>query len=257
MKNPKIDLTEKHSLRLGKSKATKDPNGINLRSVMREPMAIPDEYDARKQYPGAPLSAYGNQQYGDCVMAGQYKQLNLNELRENGKLPGVTPQDVVNEYFRQTGGADNGLNMLQSLKSNVKNGLPVGRKRYYSFGLLELHLGDFEGQRQMIYSRVGSYSGVLLPKSAEKEIGSGKPWSITTGPGSTPGSWGGHLILIHAYSKKDKTFLCDTWGQLQLITEAWLKKYQDESRGLIDAVDNQKAKRLIDMLKFTHLKKAA
>jgi hypothetical protein len=58
---------------------------------------------------------FANDQYGDCVMAGRAHQTLRFELAEQKKVIAISDEDVTREYFQETGVADSGLVVLDSL----------------------------------------------------------------------------------------------------------------------------------------------
>ena len=84
---------------------------------------------------------------------------------------------------------------------------------------------------------------LYLPLAAQKQIQTGQPWEVTTGPGSAPGSWGGHYVYVSGYTAKGP--MCVTWGRKQQMTWAWFAKYCDEAYATFDA-KNQFRKGMIE-----------
>ena len=222
-----------------------DPRNFRF-AVLRKPVALPAAYDVDKRIPGLTNPMFANDRYGCCVIAERAHQTRRFEYVETKKLITITDKEVTAEYFRQSGGADSGLVMLDSLKAWRSRGWTAARQNLKIRAFAELAGQDLARQvRQTIYTDCGLDAGLWLPVSAQAEIATKKPWSKTTGPGSSPGSWGGHCVLIVAY---DQTYLtCITWAQRQKMTWRFFAKYCDESYGVIDAATTAKRRRSLDL----------
>ena len=92
--------------------------------------------------------------------------------------------------------------------------------------------------RRAIFADVGAGLGLELPKSAQAQIQTGQPWDVVSGPGSAPGSWGGHYVHVPGYTPLGP--VCVTWGRKQQMTWAWFGKYCDEAYAIFDAKNNFK-----------------
>jgi hypothetical protein len=76
----------------------------------------------------------------------------------------------------------------------------------------------------------GSYIGVALPVSAQRQAVWSVPPGGPTGTGA-PGSWGGHAVVIEAYDQHGLT--CITWGQKKKMTWGFWDAYCDEAYALL------------------------
>jgi len=237
--------------KLGKHKTKKDKRNFRFAALVRaKAPALPSAYDFDVAHPEIPTPMFANDVHGDCVMAGRAHQTLRFEDLEQGKVITITDKDVLNEYFKETGGADSGLVVLDSLKLWRSKGWKVGKDTYKIQAFAEVNYKDHGQVRQSIFADVGIGLGVQLPKDAQKQFQTGQPWDVTTGAGSKPGSWGGHYVYVPGYTPQGP--VCVTWGQKQQITWAWLDKYCDESYAIFDAHDGFK-KNVIDKSKLTAL----
>jgi len=145
---------------------------------------------------------------------------------------------VVDKYFQLTGGQDVGLNMLDTNRDWRTNGwnIPVsGKTRNYkieAFG--ELYVKNPKQLRQGIYLMHGIQLGLSLPVSAQAQTNQGY-WDVTTGPGSEPGSWGGHAVYATAYDFSN--IYVYSWGMKIRVTDAFIAKYADEAWVAVDSMD--------------------
>ncbi len=234
-----------HSLfKLGKGAARPDSRNLMFAAILRAPAALPKEYDFDLQHTGIPTPMFANDRYGCCVIAGRAHQtLRFERLEQAAKL-GITEKEVLNEYFRETGGEDSGLVVLDSLKRWRKNGWVAAKKRYHIQAFTQIQVKDHASIQQAIYLDVGVGLGLSLPKSAQGQVQAGKPWDVVSGPGSTRGSWGGHYVYVSGYTRLGP--VCVTWGRKQQITWSFLDKYCDETYAIIDAMDTVKKKKALD-----------
>src|SRR5262249_5758863 len=117
--------------KLGKSDAKRDDRNLMLAAVLRKARpALPKSYDFDTNHPGIPTPMFANDEYGDCVIAGRAHQTLRFELIEQGSLLMIPTSAVVKEYKKETGGADTGLVVLDSIKLWRKRGWQVGTHTY-------------------------------------------------------------------------------------------------------------------------------
>jgi hypothetical protein len=233
--------------KLGKAAAKKDKRNLKFATLLRAVPAVPDSYDFDTTHTGIPTPMFGNDTYGDCVMAGRAHQTLRFEDIEQGSVLMITDKDVLNEYFKETGGADTGLVVLSSLKLWRKRGWKVGKSIYKIKAFAEVNFANPDEVRQVVFSDVGIGLGLQLPKSAQVQIQTGQPWTVTSGPSSKPGSWGGHYVYVPGYTPSGP--VCVTWGRKQQMSWDWFSKYCDEAYAIFDAKDRFK-KVIIDKTKI-------
>jgi len=235
--------------KLGKAPAKKDERNLKFASLLRAaPPTLPSAYDFDSSHPGIPTPMFGNDTHGDCVIAGRAHQTLRFEDIEQGSVLMIIDKEVLKEYFKETGGTDTGLVLLDSLKEWRHNGWKVGKQTYKIQAFSEVAFTNHEEVRQAIYADVGVGLGLQLPNSAKTEIQTGQPWEVTSGPDSEPGSWGGHYVYVPGYTPSGP--VCVTWGRKQQMTWEWLDKYCDEAYAIFDAKDRFK-KTIIDKTKIT------
>lgn len=228
----------------GKKKPRRDSRNLQLRAILKPKLKLPTEYSFDALHPTIPLRMFGNADYGDCVEAAK-ANITLNfELLEQKKVLSITDKEVLNNYFRETGGGDDGLYLLDSLNDHRKTGFKTGGVPYKIKAFAEINRQSKTEVMTTIFSDSGSMIGINLPISAQAEINAGKPWSQTSGKGSVPGSWGGHCVLLIGYTKTGP--ICRTWAQHQAMTWGWFAKYCDEAYTVIDALDSAKSNRVFN-----------
>ncbi len=226
-------------LRLGKLPPKKDRRTLRLATVLRALPPIPETFDVDESLGGIPITPmFANDTFSDCVIAGQAHHTLRFEKFEQAKLLKISDQDVVKEYFKQTGNLDTGLYMLDSLNA-WRRGWLIGDQRYCidAFGIVNQL--DWDEVRAVMYLFHGTNTGFSLPRTADEQFKNGKRWEVETGPGSEPGSWGGHALYVKRAEKAlTKTLLtCCTWGKLHEMSLEFFRAYCDEAYGIVDAID--------------------
>jgi hypothetical protein len=233
--------------KLGKASARKDKRTPMFADLVRVTAAVvPPQYDFDTTHPGIPTPMFGNDTHGDCVIAGRAHQTLRFEDIEQGSVLMITDKAVLKEYFKETGGPDSGLVVLDSLQAWQKPGWRVGTHTYRIKGYSSVAFTNHDEMRTAIFSDVGVGLGVQLPNDAKQQIQTGQPWDVTTGPGAAPGSWGGHYVFVPGYTTLGP--VCVTWGRKQQMTWRWLDKYCDEAYAIFDANDTFK-KKVLDAAK--------
>jgi hypothetical protein len=202
--------------------------------MMRAALApLPLAYDFDTAHPGIPTPMFANDVLGDCVIAGRAHQTLRFEKIEQGSVLMIKDSDVTKQYFKETGGPDEGLVVSESLERWRREGWTVAAKKYKIRGYSTIDYRNPEEVRAAIYSDVGIGIGVLLPLSAKDQIHTGQPWEITAGPGAARNSWGGHYVYVCGYTTRGP--VCVTWGRKQQATWAWIARYCDEAYAIFDA----------------------
>ena len=232
--------------KLGKASAKKDDRNLKFTAVLRAAPKPPASYDFDSNHPGIPTPMFANDVHGNCVIAGRAHQTLRFENIEQGSVLMISDKDVLKEYFKETGGADSGLIVLDSLNEWRHKGWRVGKHTYKIEAYAQVNYKAKDEVRQAIYADVGLGFGLQLPKAAEKQMQTGQPWDVTSGPNAAPGSWGGHYVYVCGYTPKGP--VCVTWGRKQQMTWAWLNKYGDEAYAIFDAKNTFK-KSVVDSAK--------
>src|SRR5208337_4499924 len=110
--------------KLGKLPRKIDVRTFQLKKFMPTVLPpLPDTFDVDSVFANFyDTHMFGNDQYGDCVMAGRGHMTLRFEVFEQGVLIPITDKEVENEYFKETGGQDSGLVMLDSLNEWRQSG---------------------------------------------------------------------------------------------------------------------------------------
>lgn len=234
---PKAKGIQAHPhFKLGKAEAKRDPRNLKFAAVLRVKVPpVPKRYDFDVAHPGIPTPMFGNDELGDCVIAGRAHQTLRFEKLEQGKLIRIRDADVRREYFAETGGEDSGLVVLDSISRWRKKGWRVDGKPYTIRAYAELQPTDHVNVRRAIYADCGVGIGLRLPRSAQQQIDAGGTWDVVSGSSGRPNSWGGHYVYISGYTPEGP--VCVTWGRKQRMTWAFLDRYCDEAYAIFDAED--------------------
>jgi hypothetical protein len=219
-------IQEHKVFKLGKAKAKRDRRNLKFATLLKPKVALPTSYDFDLTHPGIPTPMFANDTLGDCVIAGRAHQTLRFEDIEQGSVIMITDADVTKEYFKETGGRDTGLVVLDSLNLWRRNGWKAGKRSYKIQAFAEVDRTSRDEVRRGIYADVGIGLGVQLP------------WDVTSGPKAKPNSWGGHYVYVPGYTPAGP--VCVTWGRKQQMTWAWLAKYCDEAYAIFDAKNSFK-----------------
>src|ERR1700681_3164425 len=116
--------------KLGKATAKRDNRNLMCAAILKAPVKVPLEYDFDLKHPGIPTPMFGNDVNGDCVIAGRAHQTLRFEDIEQGSEISISDADVLKEYFKETGGPDAGLVVLDSLNEWRSKGWTAGKRKY-------------------------------------------------------------------------------------------------------------------------------
>lgn len=171
--------------------------------------------------PKVPFPIDGNDQYGDCTIAGADHLARAwnAETGEHDHLP--TEQQIVTEYFKLTGGEDTGLNEAEVLRTWHGEGLHLfgGQIAAYApvppASVLQLH--------QAVAFYGGCYLGIACPQSAQEQFQNQEPWTYVHGSPIE----GGHCIVAIGYDQTG--LLCATWGGVTKVTYGFCAHYLEEA----------------------------
>lgn len=224
--------------KLGKAPAKRDPRNLQLKAVMvASAVKVPAAHDVDEKLPDLPTPVFGNDRVGCCVIAGRAHQMFRFEWVEQKKVIAITEAEVVEEYFEQSEGVDQGLITLDSLRLWRTAGWIAARRRYFIRAFAEIDRSNRQELKRALVLNLGVGIGLRLPKSAQVEFRAGDPWAKVSGPGSAPNSWGGHYVYVSAYNRTGLT--CVTWGRKHRMTWGFFAKYCDEAYSVIDAINTR------------------
>ena len=157
------------------------------------------------------LGDLGNDQYGDCGVAGLEHLLESDAADANETESFPSDQQAIAFYLQYTGGQDSGVVLSQYLTYVRTNG-------YYghtvaAFAPVSVH--DVPVLQAAIYLYDGAYTGIAVTQAMMDAFGQGEPWTLEMAQGEP---LGGHCIPLVAY---DGQYLyAITWGGIQKIEYA-------------------------------------
>ena len=170
----------------------------------------------------------GNDAVGDCVWAGACHEHMLwtalgstqsvfddaGALRAYSAVTGFNPDDPL---------TDSGTPVRDAMKYRANVGvLDVSGRPHRIAAYATIEPGDMDRLKAAAYLFSAVGVGILFPESAMDQFENGQPWDVVSN--EQPDS--GHYIPVVGF--RGGNFLCVTWGKLQQITSAFLKKYCDE-----------------------------
>lgn len=232
-------------VRLGKHPYKHDERTLQLaRFFKTDAVAIPSSFDFDHNRKPFPERMWGNDAYGDCVIAAEAN----NELRlervETWQTVSIQDGDAINRYKHITGceqpgdERDTGLVILDTMKDWRGNGFKTAYKgRDYKIDAYgELDASNPEELRAGIFLLHGIHFGIALPAAAQKMTNQGK-WDYNGESGAQwePGSWGGHCVYAKRYTNSSIYVL--TWEMEIEVTNPFIEKYADEAWGVVDSLD--------------------
>src|ERR1039457_4915750 len=172
---------------------------------------------------GVTLPIDGNDQYGDCVMAGTAHLIGAwdHEVTVTDHVP--VGQEVVNEYFELTGGADQGLNESDVLHTWHTAGL-FGDK---IAGYAPVNYQSLISLSQATAFYGGTMFGIQVPASCQEQFAAGEPWTYE--PDSP--IEGGHCVIELGYDSLYRYWA--TWGGVTQVAYSFIDAYCDEAWAFI------------------------
>ena len=228
-------MTQKPTYALGKSPAQRDPRNLLMGALLTKAAPPPAAYDVDDNRPALPVPMFANDTLGCCVISGRAHQTLRFERMEQGRTIAITDEEVKDEYFRQTGGVDSGLVVLDSLRQWRKQGWRAAGQNYKIRAFAEIMPSKTMELKRAICANLGVGIGLELPLSAQRQLERGLPWATTRGQSAAPGSWGGHYVYLVGYTPSGP--VCITWGQRQAMSWRFFGRYCSEAYAIFDAPD--------------------
>lgn len=225
--------------KLGKQDHKHDDKTLMMANFMEVPV-VPTKFDLEKNRAPFPVHIWGNNEYGDCVIAAEANALLRMERIETRRTVKAQDADAIKRYKHLTGcnnpgdSNDTGLVILDSMSDWRNNGFPVGAHTFQIAAYGELDPLEHDQLRAGIYLLHGIHFGFALPISAQQQTEQGF-WDVTLGVDSAPGSWGGHCVYADKYDE-DNIYVW-TWGREIRVSNAFVRKYADEAWAVVDNLD--------------------
>lgn len=180
----------------------------------------------RASVPVPPVSSWpmdGNDANGDCVFAAKEHDIRAFNALVGTKDATPSEQQVVDLYYKLTGGEDTGYVISNALALWHRSGLwankIVGYAPVKAKSLVDLHLAiDLFGLADI---------GIQVPQSVMEQFDAGKPWTVVK---NSPIE-GGHDIILVGYDQH--VVYGVSWGEVVEITYPFIANYMDEAWAII------------------------
>ena len=218
------------TLRLGKKPATKDPRDLlfaDFKAPALQPAPIGFSHVTLLAQPWGML---GNDQVGDCAIAGPAHETMLLNA-EAGKEVQFTTEGVIAIYSAITGydpadpTSDQGSDVRDVLAYRRSEGFADATGAAHKIGAyVALAAGDWVEllEALAVFECVGI--GIEVPESAMEQFQAGDPWEPVAGSPIE----GGHYVPVVARPEANLVEVV-TWGALQEMTQEFSEKYCDEA----------------------------
>ncbi len=225
----------------GKLPPKYDRRNIKLAAIFKKVLPpVPEASDTDAQIPfPIPNEMWANDKLGDCVEVTKFNWMLRAEAFEQRKVVPFTANDVKKNYFRETGGVDSGLVMLDAMKDWRSTGLIMGERKllcirrggtaYKIHAFADLEPGNANELRASVYFLGGAAAGFILPESVQRQWKNGEVWEDE----GDRNLWSGHAMEIKAYNEIGPK--CLTWGKEVQLTWKFYRSYQDEGYACVDA----------------------
>jgi len=245
--------SEQTNIRLGKLPARKDIRTLKLSNILKTELLppLPPVYDIDsslgKQFPE---QAFGNDIWGDCVIAGRANWTLRAEFLEQKEIVPITTGLCLNEYWKEQGGncyfshPDNGLVMLDSLNLWRQKGWKIKGKNYKIDAFAEINPMNHSLVEYAILLLSGGYIGFNVTDACLEQFKNGQVWDVVPNANIVAG----HCVYIPTYN--DIGPVCITWGKRQQMTWNFWDAYVDESYGIVDKIDDWLGESPIDTVKL-------
>ncbi len=251
-------MTEKmiHSeFRLGKQFYIHDQRTLQLASFMKSGLPVPSRYDFDQRRRPFPNNVWGNDRWGDCVVAARANHfLRWERVEHRTTLP-LEDEHVIETYKRLSGAQapgdskDKGLVMLEAMRDWF-NGWPLSFDKDHSdnykiaaYGSL---FGSLEGIKAAVRYLSGCQLGIWLPRTAISQTKPDGMWDVVPGgDSSASGSWGGHAVYCYGFTPDYLKIW--TWGFRMKVSNSFWYTYGDEAWAVVDDLDSHSTSRWLNV----------
>ncbi|HVX56452.1 MAG TPA: hypothetical protein VHA37_01860 [Candidatus Saccharimonadales bacterium] len=160
----------------------------------------------------------GNDQYGDCVVAGAAHGLMTWNWATGRQIPQFADQEIVKQYLGLTGGQDDGLDPVEFAAWWKSTGLADAAGKRHQ---IRSYTAVTDPQQAIEAAYIFGFSGLglYIPDSAEDQFSNGHVWDDLH---SQPA--GGHYVPLVGRNSAGNLVVV-TWGKLQAMTPEYLNKY--------------------------------
>ncbi|WP_051193877.1 hypothetical protein [Nocardia jiangxiensis] len=164
----------------------------------------------------------GNDEVGDCVIAGSDHEAMLWNAAAGNPIPEFTTETALADYSAITGfnpadpTSDQGTDMATAAEYRKNTGMiDAAGNRHKIAAYLELEPGNLNELAAATYLFGAVGIGITVTDIAQEQFAAGKPWSFRLGGDVM----GGHYVPVVA--RRNGYFVVVTWGKLQKMTWAF------------------------------------
>jgi hypothetical protein len=213
---------------LGKLPARSNAVKFKFRNYLAGTQAIQFPADfGHEEWSNPPIAwgMYGNDFFGDCVIAGgAHEEVLWNRM--GGSVIGFNTSDLLRDFTAITGeapGPDNGADMQMAASYRRSVGLldASGTRRKIA-AYLEIQPGNLQELYTAMYLFGAVGVGIQFPSYAFAQFSSHQSWHIVSG-GTIEG---GHYIPAVALRSN---IVVVTWGRFQAMRPSFFSAYCDEA----------------------------
>jgi hypothetical protein len=162
----------------------------------------------------------GNDQAGDCVMAGACHETMVWTWATGRAIPPFNTAQVLAQYYAQTGGQDTGLDPIDFAKMRCKSGIKDANSTVHKIKAFAA-VDTVEEIMLSVFLFGACGIGLELPDNAEEAFDNHEPWNDTSG---APKPANGHYVPVVGKNTHGDLIVV-TWGALQAVTMDYLDKY--------------------------------
>lgn len=208
-----------------------DPRTLQLQQLLNPQNLppLPSEFIIESDTSFYPM--FRNNINNNCVIAARGHATIRYELFEQGvKIP-IQDYEIMNEYYKQTGGADNGLYIVPSLNA-WRNGWIAGGKQYNIYAYAQVNHRDHTQVCYAIMKLKGLYVATNLTQSNVDQWYAGNPWTYWA---RDPVTFN-HCIYVIGFDSIGP--ICATWNKIQHMTWEYWDNMLTECYAVIDNINS-------------------
>jgi hypothetical protein len=233
--------------------SARDKRTLRLTDFIGKAAQAPASWDFDQGKKAFPWRMWGNDQFGDCEIAGRSNYLLRLQRGQTHTTPHILDEDAIAEYELMTGCKqpgdenDTGMTTLDNCKKwfkgwSITKDWPrggQGTRDYHISAYGEIDFANRDLLHNSIYLFTGVLWGIALPITAQAQTDNNQPWDVVdhslTGD-SEPGSWGGHCVYSKKYDPDSVDII--TWAKELKMTNAFIDAYAMEAYAVIDSFDS-------------------
>lgn len=174
----------------------------------------------RSAAPSGGWGMLGNDQVGDCVLAGAAHEQMVWAWATDTTVPRFTGTDVITQYHYLTGGQDTGLDPIAVARWRCTNGFVDTDGVIHKIKAYASVANRVEAE-VAVYLFGACGLGLALPDTAEEQFQGREPWDDLDSM-SDPKK--GHYVPMVGKNSRGN-YMVVTWGRLQAMTPQYFDRY--------------------------------